>query len=242
MIFLYQEIYKETIKMCYEKYVWDILSKIDMKGSTKKKNHLDYISWTDQWKMLKNNFPRSQYKFKEKTHADGSMTIESRVRISEHRQGMPQNYVDAHIGLAVMDHRNKALINPSATAINNTKARCLVKAIALHGLGLHVYAGEDLVHFDDPAVFDTEEDSSFIDTKEFEQITKLCVKSNTDLERLAKAEGVEDCTVIRKDRFKHIILMLNTKIKRQKIKEGKNNEDSRKDATTDSGMVSAEAR
>jgi hypothetical protein len=44
----------------------------------------------------------------------------------------------------VLDSRNRPLLAPSAFDINTSLQRCLVKAIALHGLGLYVYAGEDL--------------------------------------------------------------------------------------------------
>jgi hypothetical protein len=46
--------------------------------------------------------------------------------------------------LPVMDYRNKAIPNPDAFAVNTAMQRCLAKAIALHGLGLYIYAGEDL--------------------------------------------------------------------------------------------------
>lgn len=44
----------------------------------------------------------------------------------------------------VLDGRNRPLLAPTAFDINTSLQRCLVKAIALHGLGLYVYAGEDL--------------------------------------------------------------------------------------------------
>jgi len=44
----------------------------------------------------------------------------------------------------VLDHQNKAVTAPNAFQINTSIQRCLTKAIALHGLGLHLYAGEDL--------------------------------------------------------------------------------------------------
>ena len=46
--------------------------------------------------------------------------------------------------LPVMDHRNKAITNPDAFQVNTAMQRCLAKAIALHGIGLYIYAGEDL--------------------------------------------------------------------------------------------------
>ena len=52
--------------------------------------------------------------------------------------------------LPVIDNRNKPIINPDAFAINTSIMRCLAKAVALHGLGLYIYAGEDLPEsFDD---------------------------------------------------------------------------------------------
>ena len=44
----------------------------------------------------------------------------------------------------VLDHMNKTVTEPNAFQVNNSIQRCLAKAIALHGLGLYIYAGEDL--------------------------------------------------------------------------------------------------
>ncbi len=49
----------------------------------------------------------------------------------------------------VLDSRNRPIAIPSAFDINTSIQRCLVKAIALHGLGLYIYAGEDLPVMDD---------------------------------------------------------------------------------------------
>jgi hypothetical protein len=57
--------------------------------------------------------------------------------------------------LPVMDHRNKAIANPDAFQINVAMQRCLAKAIALHGLGLYIYAGEDLPTDGDNIVMQT---------------------------------------------------------------------------------------
>ena len=46
--------------------------------------------------------------------------------------------------LPVMDFRNKAIHNPDAFSVNTAMQRCLAKAISLHGLGMYIYAGEDL--------------------------------------------------------------------------------------------------
>ena len=53
--------------------------------------------------------------------------------------------------LPVMDFRNKAIHNPDAFAVNTAMQRCLAKAISLHGLGMYIYAGEDLPQEDTEA-------------------------------------------------------------------------------------------
>jgi hypothetical protein len=67
--------------------------------------------------------------------------------------------------LPVMDFRNKAIQNPDAMSVNTAMQRCLAKAIALHGLGLYIYAGEDL-----PAPTETDANVS---VKKPESVTPL---------------------------------------------------------------------
>jgi hypothetical protein len=61
----------------------------------------------------------------------------------------------------VLDHRNQPLAKPSSFDINTAIQRCLAKAIALHGLGLYIYAGEDLPP-DDPHRFEPGEKEKII--------------------------------------------------------------------------------
>jgi hypothetical protein len=60
--------------------------------------------------------------------------------------------VSRSMSLPVMDYRNDAIKNPSARHISDAKARCLVKTIALFGLGLYIYAGEDIPSKSKPEV------------------------------------------------------------------------------------------
>jgi len=53
--------------------------------------------------------------------------------------------------LPVMDHRNKAIPKPDAFQVNTAIMRCMTKALSLHGLGLYIYAGEDLPEGEEPA-------------------------------------------------------------------------------------------
>jgi len=47
-----------------------------------------------------------------------------------------------------MDNRNKAITNPDAFQINTAIMRCMTKGLSLHGLGLYIYAGDDLPEID----------------------------------------------------------------------------------------------
>jgi len=51
--------------------------------------------------------------------------------------------------LPVMNHMNKAIQNPDAFVVNTAIMRCMTKALSLHGLGLYIYAGEDLPEGED---------------------------------------------------------------------------------------------
>jgi hypothetical protein len=60
--------------------------------------------------------------------------------------------------LPVLNHQNKAISNPNAMDVNTAMQRCLAKAIALHGLGLYIYAGEDVPDEPTPDLTDAAND------------------------------------------------------------------------------------
>ena len=116
--------------------VWETLSKVDCSEHTESKGGLTYLSWAWCWGLLVEKFPFAQYEFADnETHADGSMTVHCTVIIGACRRSM---------WLPVMDHRNRALVNPDSRSISDAKMRCLTKCIAMFGLGHYIYAGEDL--------------------------------------------------------------------------------------------------
>ena len=127
------------------------LLKINVNANTEKKNGLTYLSWAWAWaEVLKvdpaaewtpDTFPQADgTKLPCMFLPDGSAMVSVLVTIKGNRKGAI---------LPVMDHRNKAIKNPDAFAINTAIQRCLAKAIAMHGLGLYIYAGEDLPEGED---------------------------------------------------------------------------------------------
>jgi len=145
--------------------VWDELSQVDCSEHTEKKGKLTYLSWAWAWGMMMEHYPNAQYSFQAFKDAneilqdtmfypDGSASVHVTVNIDELTRSM---------WLSVMDYKNNAISNPNSRQISDSKMRCLVKCIAMFGLGHYVYAGEDL-----PPSSDEEEE-----TKEVEKETKV---------------------------------------------------------------------
>lgn len=125
------------------KLIWDTLSKINVNNHVEKKNGFSYLSWAWAWGVLMDNFPNSKFSF-DKFGDGGSEVFYYPDGSAEVRCALAVEGVTRVMWLPVMDHRNKPIIKPDARAINDTKMRCLVKAMALFGLGHYIYAGEDL--------------------------------------------------------------------------------------------------
>lgn len=112
------------------------LRKVDVTNHIEKKGRFSYVSWTWAVDTLLLNDPEATWSYEPETvYPDGTMMTHCAVFAFNKRMEMQ---------LPVLDHRNKPIANPNAFDINTARMRCLVKAIALFGIGLHVYAGEDL--------------------------------------------------------------------------------------------------
>jgi len=112
------------------------LAKIDVSKHIEKKGNLSYLSWAWAVDQLMRKDPNANWVFHDPvTFPDGTMLVSCTV--TAFCKSMTMH-------LPVMDHRNKAISNPNAFDINKNMMRCLVKTIACHGLGLYIYAGEDL--------------------------------------------------------------------------------------------------
>jgi hypothetical protein len=116
--------------------IWTTLSKIDVSKHVEKKNGLSYLSWAWAWGVLMQQYPQADYSFAHsELHPDGTVTVHCAIMIGQCHRTM---------WLPVMDHRNNAIKNPDARKISDTKMRCLVKCLAMFGLGHYIYAGEDV--------------------------------------------------------------------------------------------------
>jgi len=123
---------------------FSVLSKIDVSEHTEKKGKFTYLSWAWAVKVLLEEFPKATWEvhtFFENGLETPYMRTEAGafVQVTVSIDSVRRTQVHP-----VLDHMNKTVTEPNAFQINNSIQRCLAKAIALHGLGLYIYAGEDL--------------------------------------------------------------------------------------------------
>ena len=120
---------------------YSILAATNVNDHKQKKGQFDYLSWTWAIDAVQRTGLDFSYELLDDViYADGTMEVRCVVKID----GLGHT-----MWLAVSDHKNKAIVNPDAAAVNKARMRCLVKGIAIHGLGFYIYAGEDLPEAND---------------------------------------------------------------------------------------------
>ena len=123
--------------------VFNTLNVINVKDHIEKKNGLSYLSWVWAWSEVKKRYPdASMYVYK---NADGWI-YHTDGRTCWVEVGVTIEGLECKEYLPVMDFKNKSIPLNAVTSYDVNKAiqRAATKAIARHGLGLYIYAGEDL--------------------------------------------------------------------------------------------------
>ena len=121
----------------------ELISKLlakNVNDHLEKKNGLSYLSWAWAWAEALKADANATFvvnMFDGKCFMDINGTAMVFVTVTMFNKPMTCQ-------LPVMDYRNKAIPNPDAFAVNTSIMRCMTKALALHGLSLYIYAGEDL--------------------------------------------------------------------------------------------------
>ncbi|MCS3600186.1 DUF1071 domain-containing protein [Bacillus sp. JUb91] len=116
------------------------LAQIDCSEHVEKKGRFSYLSWAWAVKKLREVDPTATWEVK---RFDGVPYLKTDcgyfVEVEVTVQGLPLSQIHP-----ILNNQNKPIAEPNSFDINTSIQRCLVKAIALHGLGLYIYAGEDL--------------------------------------------------------------------------------------------------
>ena len=125
------------------------LNKVDVSKFTEKKGQFNYLSWAHAVRELLKICPSATWEVHLFNNADGTKQPYMKngtgayVQVSVEVEGVIRSQVHP-----VLDNRNQTIDNPTSFQINTSIQRCLAKAIALHGLGLYIFAGEDLPEAD----------------------------------------------------------------------------------------------
>ena len=111
------------------------IRKVNVNEHIEQKNGLNYLSWAWAVDQLLQLDSTATWSYGEPVRFGETLMVFCTVKAFGKEMTAQ---------LPVMDYRNKAIANPDAMSVNTAMQRCLAKAIALHGLGLYIYTGEDL--------------------------------------------------------------------------------------------------
>ena len=108
---------------------------LNVNEHTEKKGKFTYLSWTWAVDTLLQNDPSATWSY------DNPMAFNDTLMVFCTVTAMGKSMT---CQMPVLNHQNKAIPNPNAMDVNTAMMRCLVKCISLFGIGLYIYAGEDL--------------------------------------------------------------------------------------------------
>jgi len=188
--------------------IWATLSQVDVSDRIEKKGDLNFLSWSWAWGTLMEHYPQAEYSFQEPESAtDGSLMVYCTITIDA---------LSRQMWLPVMDFKNRAIPNPNAFQVNTARMRCLVKCLAMFGLGHYIYAGEDLpsAEADKAAEKIAKERAESIKPANIEQLVRideLIKETDADVEIFHKYFRVDGIAELTTTQAEVAILKLETK-------------------------------
>jgi len=135
---------QESLKgVLFKMSVFETLNKINVNDKVEEKNGLSYLSWAYAWAEVKKIYPQAKYTIYENAEGWNYFTD---GRTGWVKTGVTIEELEHIEYLPIMDFKNKSIKLENITSYDVNKAiqRSLTKALARHGLGLYIYAGEDL--------------------------------------------------------------------------------------------------
>jgi hypothetical protein len=172
------------------------LRKINVNEHTEKKGKFTYLSWSWAVDQLLQQDPNATWTYGDPVYfAETLMVFCSVTAFGKTMTAQ----------MPVINNQNKAIANPDAMAVNTAMQRCLVKAIALHGLALYIYSGEDLPDEDIPDL--TAETDKWVlaiaGTKSMDELKeiygaayKALSKDKSAVDKLASAKDLQKGTLM----------------------------------------------
>tara|TARA_R110000751_G_scaffold57989_1_gene122708 strand:+ start:1869 stop:2471 length:603 start_codon:yes stop_codon:yes gene_type:complete len=163
-----------------DKSVYGTLSAISIKDKVERKGKLDYLSWANAWHLLKQTYPDSQRTIYESEHTGLNYFTDGKtcyVKVGITVAG--REHIDC---LPVMDYRNASISVEKVTSmdVNKSIQRSTAKAIAMHGLGLSLWTGEDVPELVTEAPKKEAEPTLYVldvDDDKWKNVLKYCVEN-----------------------------------------------------------------
>ena len=164
------------------------LIQLNVNDHVEKKQGLSYLSWAWAWQEALRIDPAATFN----VH-----TFDGKPYMDVNGTGMV--WVSVNLGsrarscfLPVMDYKNKAITNPDSFQVNTAIMRCLTKCLAMFGLGLYIYAGEDLPPSDEAVTKEVavkEDPAPAVDEQE---VANLKLFSESVIELIAMSDSEKD--------------------------------------------------
>ena len=176
--------------------VFESLNSINVNDKTEKKGNLTYLSWAWAWAEVKKLYPDIQRTVYESENGINYFTDGKSCWV---KVGVTINGLEHIDYLPVMDFRNNSIILDKVTSFDVNKAiqRSTTKALALHGLGLYIYAGEDLPEgYEPPAPVKPK-----LDTKRLNGALESIKNGNYTYDKLIDTFDLTDAQVKKADKF-----------------------------------------
>ena len=181
--------------------VWADLSAINVNDHIQKKGNLSYLSWAWAWSTLMSKYPESYYVFQDNRIENGTVMVECVLTIHEGEEVATRT-----MWLPVMDHRNKAIVDPDTRDISDARMRCLVKCLAMFGLGFYIYAGEDIPSTEKEAL------DQPIDQAQAQILNEMLDYSGADIEKFLSFYKIASVAELPKSHHEQAYNMLSKKI------------------------------
>lgn len=206
-----------------KKSVFETLNSINVSGKTEKKNGLTYLSWAYAWAEVKKLYPNATYKVYERDTQWGPVNYFTDGRTCWVKVGVTIEGLEHVEMLPIMDYRNRSIPLDKVTSYDTNKSiqRAVVKACARHGLGLYVYACEDLPECESqsqPVVKPVEKatqqqttakkparDTRLVTVNEIKAIRQVLNENGMDEQFICRAYRVHNLQDLRMYQYHHIL-------------------------------------
>ena len=126
------------------KNYFEELAKVSVKDKVEKKGNFDYLSWANAWSLIKLKYPKAQRNVYEDPHTGLNFFTDGKTAYV--KVGIVVNDLEHIDYLPIMDYRNNSIRVEKITSmdVNTAIQRSTAKAVAMHGLGLSLWVGEDI--------------------------------------------------------------------------------------------------